>query len=105
MFNEAGELTECSIANVALQDADGRWRTPPADCGLLAGTMRAEHLRAGALYEGVVTVDDLRRALRAGRRLVAFNAVRGVYRLRVELEESVAPSAAGRVAPAQHSRL
>ena len=66
--------------------------------------MRAELLRAGAVYEGVVTIEELRRALQAGRRLIAFNAVRGVYRLRVE--ESVAPYAAARVAPpAQHSRL
>jgi para-aminobenzoate synthetase/4-amino-4-deoxychorismate lyase len=84
MFNEACELTECSIANVALQDRDGKWRTPPLDCGLLAGTMRAALLRAAVLYEGVITLNELRDAVHAGRQLVGFNAVRGAYRLRVE---------------------
>ena len=99
MYNEADELTECSIANVALEDADGRWRTPPTDCGLLAGTMRAELLASGALYEGVVTLEELREAVRTGRRLIAFNAVRGVYRLRVEESRGAMASAS------LHSRL
>ena len=68
---------------VVSQDRDGRWRTPPTDCGLLAGTMRAELLASGELYEGVVTLDELREAVHAGRQLVGFNAVRGAYRLRL----------------------
>lgn len=91
LYNEAAEITEASIANVALQGADGRWRTPPLDCGLLAGTMRAALLDAGELDEGVLTLDDLREATRTGQQLVGFNAVRGVYRLRV-LDEHESPA-------------
>ena len=84
LVNEAGEVTECAIANVALQGADGQWCTPPLDCGLLAGTMRAALLEKGAMEERVITLDDVRAAQTAGRPLVGFNALRGVYRLRVE---------------------
>jgi para-aminobenzoate synthetase/4-amino-4-deoxychorismate lyase len=87
LINEAGELTETSIANIALQDANGRWRTPPTDCGLLAGTMRARLLETGQLYEGVLTLEDLGAALREGRQLVGFNSVRGVYALRLEARD------------------
>ena len=81
MHNEAGEVTECSIANVAMRDdARGVWLTPPADCGLLEGTARAELLRRGALEEAVIGVAQAAAAAREGR-LVAFNAVRGVYRI------------------------
>ena len=84
LHNEAGELTECAIANIALEDEAGGWRTPPLDCGLLNGTMRAALLEACEIQEGVITLEDLRAALAAGRQLVGFNALRGVYRLRVE---------------------
>ena len=81
MHNEAGEVTECSIANVAMRDdARGVWLTPPADCGLLEGTARAELLRRGALEEAVIGVAQAAAAALEGR-LVAFNAVRGVYRI------------------------
>ena len=90
MFNEAGELTECSVANIAMQDAHGQWRTPPIDCGLLAGTMRAALLQTGALYEAVITLEDLQEAVQVGHQLIGFNSVRGVYRLRVDLQGSCA---------------
>ena len=81
LYNEAGEVTECALANIALQDADvaDRWSTPPLDCGLLPGVMRRELLGSERLHERPIYVDELRAALRAGRRLVAFNALRGVY--------------------------
>ena len=75
------------------------FRSYATDCGLLAGTMRAELLASGALYEGVVTLEELREAVRTGRRLIAFNAVRGVYRLRVEESRGAMASAS------LHSRL
>ena len=81
LHNEAGEVTECAIANVALQDADNpnRWATPPVDCGLLPGVLRAALLERGMLYERVLTVDEVCQAVHAGRRLVAFNSLRGCY--------------------------
>ncbi len=87
LWNEGGEVTECTLANVALRDAPeagkkSRWRTPPLSSGLLPGTLRAELLRRGELYEGVVTVDEVR--LADPRSLIAFNSLRGYYHLFVE---------------------
>ena len=78
LFNERDELTESTIANVALK-LDGVWYTPPISCGLLAGTMREKLLATGELTEKVLLVDDLQRA--QGIRLI--NSVRGA----VDVEE------------------
>ena len=40
IFNKANEVTETSIANIALRIA-GEWVTPPISSGILPGTMRA----------------------------------------------------------------
>ena len=48
MHNAEGELTECSIANVAVETEAGDWRTPPVACGLLAGVMREALLACGS---------------------------------------------------------
>jgi para-aminobenzoate synthetase/4-amino-4-deoxychorismate lyase len=61
LWNQAGQVTEATTANV-VADIDGTTVTPPVDCGLLAGTYRAELLSRGELIERVITVDDLRRA-------------------------------------------
>ena len=81
MYNEGGELTECSIANIALRESStGEWLTPPADCGLLPGTMREAMLAAGWLHERVLTLEDLTE----DASLLGFNALRGTFRLRLE---------------------
>ncbi len=79
LHNAEGELTESSICNVAVETANGSWRTPPVACGLLAGVMREALLARGLLHEGVVTLRELAAAIRAGRRLCAFNSVRGQF--------------------------
>ena len=61
LWNQRGELTESTRANVVL-DLDGRLWTPPAACGLLAGTFRRHLLETGTLQERVLRRDDLRRA-------------------------------------------
>ena len=61
LWNEAGELTECSFGNLALQ-LDGAWLTPPLAAGLLPGVLRAELLAQGALKEARLTREDLPRA-------------------------------------------
>ncbi len=76
LWNERGEITETTVANIALC-IDGEWITPPADCGLLRGTMREWLLRRGTLREGVLRPDDLGRA--TGARLL--NSVRGWIRI------------------------
>jgi para-aminobenzoate synthetase/4-amino-4-deoxychorismate lyase len=61
LWNERGELTEFTRANLVL-DLDGRRVTPPLLCGLLNGTMRESLLAAGEVTELVLTRHDLARA-------------------------------------------
>lgn len=72
LTNADGEVTETTIANLAIE-IDGVWYTPPVACGLLPGTYRAELLARGALVERIVTPVDLK----AASRLARFNALRG----------------------------
>jgi para-aminobenzoate synthetase/4-amino-4-deoxychorismate lyase len=73
LVNTRGELTETAIRNVALE-LDGVLCTPPASCGLLAGTYRGRMLAEGRILERVLTVGDLGRAAR----IVVMNSVRGM---------------------------
>ena len=61
LVNDRGEITESTIANVAVL-LDGRWRTPPLDAGLLPGIGRAVALEEGRLVEGSVTIEEARSA-------------------------------------------
>ncbi|WP_218974743.1 chorismate-binding protein [Streptomyces sp. NP160] len=59
--NERGEVCEASTANLAVR-LDGRWWTPPVECGLLPGVLRERLLDSGQLELRVLHPDDLRRA-------------------------------------------
>jgi para-aminobenzoate synthetase/4-amino-4-deoxychorismate lyase len=72
LWNEAGELTECSFGNLAVQ-LDGQWLTPPVSAGLLPGVLRAELLAQGRLREARLTTGDLARA----EGLAFLNSLRG----------------------------
>ncbi|HKE54901.1 MAG TPA: aminodeoxychorismate synthase component I, partial [Actinomycetota bacterium] len=61
LVNGRGEVTESTIANLAVE-LDGAWVTPPISSGLLPGTYRAVLLREGRLTERPVTVPELRTA-------------------------------------------
>lgn len=61
LWNERGELTEATNANLVL-DLTGDWVTPPVTSGLLAGTFRGELIAQGRIREQVLTGADLRRA-------------------------------------------
>ncbi|QHI68350.1 aminodeoxychorismate synthase component I [Tichowtungia aerotolerans] len=61
LYNERGEVTESCIANIVVE-LDGRKVTPPVSCGLLAGTFRDELLLRGDIEEGLVALEDLKRA-------------------------------------------
>lgn len=60
LWNERGELTECTRGNVAFL-IDGQWVTPAARCGLLAGIERGRGLQDGRLVESVIRPEDLGR--------------------------------------------
>ncbi len=60
LYNPRGELTECTRGNIACL-IDGRWVTPPLQCGLLGGVGRRIALAEGRVVESVVRVADLPR--------------------------------------------
>jgi len=78
LFNEQGEVTESTIANVAV-DIAGKLCTPPVTCGLLHGTMRAHLLQQGELVERRITVAELLQS----PRVFLLNSVRGLYPVEV----------------------
>lgn len=73
LWNEAGEITETAIANVAVR-LDDELVTPPVASGLLPGTLRAQLLEEGQLKERVVTIRDLARC----QGVYVLNSVRGL---------------------------
>ncbi|WP_172121719.1 MULTISPECIES: aminodeoxychorismate synthase component I [unclassified Devosia] len=74
-LNERGELTEGSITSLFLREG-GVLLTPPAEAGLLPGTLRAELLATGAAREARLTLDDLANA----DAIYLGNSVRGLLR-------------------------
>jgi para-aminobenzoate synthetase / 4-amino-4-deoxychorismate lyase len=71
LVNDRGEVTESTIANLAVR-LDGRWWTPPLDAGCLPGAYRAELLARGDLAERPIPLADLERA----EGIALLNAVR-----------------------------
>jgi para-aminobenzoate synthetase/4-amino-4-deoxychorismate lyase len=78
-LNQRGEVTEGAISNVFVEK-DGKWFTPPVECGLLAGVFR-RHLLATRpeLEERVIHLNDLRQA----DGVYIANAVRGLRRVTI----------------------
>jgi para-aminobenzoate synthetase/4-amino-4-deoxychorismate lyase len=72
LWNDRGELTESTIANVVVEIA-GQRLTPPVACGLLPGVERARALAEGRAREGVVRITELR----PGQRLWLLSSLRG----------------------------
>ena len=73
LTNERGEITETTLANIAVL-RHGKWITPSLSCGLLPGTMRAQLLDEGKIVEGVI----LAATLVPNELIRFFNAVRGI---------------------------
>jgi len=61
LWNEKGEVTESCTANLVIEVA-GRKYTPPVECGLLAGTFRAQLIDDGVVAERVIRREELRQA-------------------------------------------
>lgn len=76
LFNERGELTEATRANLVLE-VDGELLTPALHCGLLAGTYRAELLHRGRLREAILPIEMFEKA----QRIFLVNSVRGWIRV------------------------
>ena len=72
LWNTLGQVTEAAESNIVIAHR-GVKVTPPVDCGLLPGTMRAELLERGEIVERVVTVDEVR----AAEQIWLINSVRG----------------------------
>jgi len=72
LWNDRQEVTEACNANLVVE-LGGKRITPPVECGLLAGTLRERLLREGDVVEGVVRLDDLRKA----QKIWLINSVRG----------------------------
>jgi para-aminobenzoate synthetase/4-amino-4-deoxychorismate lyase len=60
-WNERGEITESSIANIVVP-IDGELFTPPIECGLLPGVFRNHLLAEGKIKERVITIDEFKDA-------------------------------------------
>ena len=74
LATDAGGVLETAHSNVFAR-VRGEWRTPPADGGLLPGTVRQVLLSAEAgVVEAAVSIEDLRNAEEA----VITNSVQGV---------------------------
>ena len=72
LWNERGQVTESSIANLVYQ-WDGRLFTPPLADGLLPGVLREALLGGGQLQERSLPVTELANA----ERLYLVNGLRG----------------------------
>jgi para-aminobenzoate synthetase/4-amino-4-deoxychorismate lyase len=72
LVNTRGEVTESTIANLAVRIGD-EWLTPPLDSGLLPGCYRGVLVREGKLREQPLTIADLR----SGDDVALVSSVRG----------------------------
>lgn len=72
LWNDDGELTECTRGNIALR-LDGDWVTPALPCGLLPGIGRQVALAEGRVREAVIPVSALAQA----REIAFLNSLRG----------------------------
>ena len=78
LFNAAGQITESTIANVAVE-IDRVLYTPPVRCGLLPGTLRTALLDGGQLQERIISVQELLNS----PNVYLLNSVRGMHRIQV----------------------
>jgi para-aminobenzoate synthetase/4-amino-4-deoxychorismate lyase len=85
-LNLRNEVTEGARNNVFVEK-DGRWFTPPVECGLLAGVQRRQLLQSlPHVQEKVLTLGDLRQA----DAVYLANAVRGLRLVVIDWQGSVA---------------
>jgi para-aminobenzoate synthetase / 4-amino-4-deoxychorismate lyase len=83
LYNEDGEVTESTIANLVVKIGD-LLCTPPVSCGLLPGTFREWMLEENMVAERVITIDELL----ASPEVSLVNSVRGMYAVRIIAAEN-----------------
>lgn len=81
LYNERGEVTESTIANLVVASA-GVLLTPPVNSGLLPGTLRAHLLEEGKLQEKVLTLQEVADASAC----YLISSVRGFHPVSVGLQ-------------------
>ena len=86
-YNAAGELTEFIAGNL-LVELRGECLTPPVQCGLLPGTLRAHLLAEGLARERVLKAEDLADC----GKVFFINSVRGRREVSLDLQPSPARS-------------
>lgn len=79
LLNERGEVCEGTITTIFVEAGDGTYHTPPLECGLLAGVLRAEMLADGRASEVVLDPGDLQ----DGRQVFVGNSLRGLIPARM----------------------
>ncbi|MHB8462995.1 MAG: chorismate-binding protein, partial [Vulcanimicrobiaceae bacterium] len=81
LTNERGEITEGTRTTVFIE-RDGRLHTPPLECGLLPGVLRAQLIASGRAVETRITPAELRTA----QTIFVGNAARGLIRAQLVKE-------------------
>jgi para-aminobenzoate synthetase/4-amino-4-deoxychorismate lyase len=87
LYNDRGEVTESTIANLVV-DIGGQLLTPPIASGLLPGTLRAHLLAEGKIRERVITVQ----AVREAKQCYLLNSVRGFHPVSVSYSSVISCS-------------
>jgi para-aminobenzoate synthetase/4-amino-4-deoxychorismate lyase len=83
-LNLRGEVTEGAISNIFVEK-DGRWFTPPIECGVLAGIQRRHILETQPNVEEKVLYPQ---HLRQADAIYLSNAVRGLRPVVIDWEDS-----------------
>jgi para-aminobenzoate synthetase/4-amino-4-deoxychorismate lyase len=76
LFNEKGQVTETTIANIAVE-IGRKLYTPPVNCGLLAGIYRAWLIEQKRIWERIISLDELRQS----PNVYLMNSVRGIQKV------------------------
>ena len=79
LLNEKGQLCEGTITSLFARADEGPLVTPPLECGLLAGVLRAEMIAQGLAREQIVKPEDAF----AAQQLFVSNSLRGLVPARL----------------------
>ncbi|WP_291323205.1 aminodeoxychorismate synthase component I [Desulfonatronospira sp.] len=76
LYNDRGQVTESTIANIAVEK-NGELLTPPVSCGLLPGVYRSIMLEQGTIRESVLSIQEVLDS----PRVFLINSVRGMHQV------------------------